>query len=182
MNLLQANSSRLWTTLLTLSVVLFSISSSAQLSYKKALSNTIEIKLPSVFKLMGADILAMKYPPKNKPSEVYTNKEATVNIAFKKTEQALAEQNVFTEGKKLEQQLTSNGKVQLISSEQIKANGNNIHVFSFYSNAIDTKVYNVMFIFSLKDKMVIGSFNCTIALQNQWQSTAFEIIRSIKEI
>jgi hypothetical protein len=51
-----------------------------------------------------------------------------VNIAFKKTEQSLAEQKVFTEGKKLEQQLTNGGKVQLISSEQIKANGNNIHI------------------------------------------------------
>lgn len=154
----------------------------SQLAYQKALSNKIAIKLPSVFKLMGADILSTKYPPKNKPSEVYTNEEATVNIAFKKTAQLLSEQNVFAEGKKLEQQLASNGKVQLISSEDIKANGNNIHVFSFYSNAIDTKVYNVMFIFSLKDKMVVGSFNCIVALQNQWQSIAFEIIRSIKEL
>lgn len=168
--------------LLGLCFFLHATQSFSQLAYRKTLSNTIEIKLPSVFKLMEADILAAKYPPNNKPSEVYTNEEATVNIAFKKTGQALAEQNVFTEGKKLEQQLTSNGKVQLISSEQIKANGNKIHVFSFYSNAIDTKVYNVMFIFSLKGKMVVGSFNCTIALQNQWQRTAFEIIRSIKEI
>jgi hypothetical protein len=131
---------------------------------------------------MDANTLSSKYPPNNKPSEVYTNEEATVNIAFKKTEQLLAEQKVFAEGKKLEQQLTSNGKVQLISSEQVKANGNNIYVFSFYSNAIDTRVYNLMFIFSLKGKMVIGSFNCTIASQNQWQITAYEIIRSIKEI
>jgi hypothetical protein len=182
MNLLHANPSRLWATLLTLSVVLLSISSSAQLSYRKALSNTIEIKLPPVFKLMEADILATKYPPNNKPSEVYTNEEATVNIAFKKTAQLLSEQNVFAEGKKLEQQLNSNGKVQLISTEDIKANGNNIHVFSFYSDAIDTKVYNVMFTFSLKGKMVIGSFNCTIVLQNQWQVKAYEIIRSLKDV
>jgi hypothetical protein len=131
---------------------------------------------------MDANTLSSKYPPINKPSEVYTNEEATVNIAFKKIEQSLAEQKVFTEGKKLEQQLTSNGKVQLIASEQIKANGNSIYVFSFYSNAIDTKVYNVMFVFSLKGKMVLGSFNCTVALQNQWQVTAYEIIRSIKGI
>lgn len=130
---------------------------------------------------MDANTLSSKYPPNNKPSEVYTNEEATVNIAFKKTAQLLPEQNVFAEGKKLEQQLTSNGKVQLISSEQVKASKNNIHAFSFYSNAIDTKVYNVMFIFSLKGKMMIGSFNCTISMQNQWHNTAYEIIRSIKE-
>ena len=182
MKLLHTNSSCTRAALLTLSLVIFSVTVYSQLKYTKALSNTIELKLPSVFKLMEATVLATKYPPNNKPSEVYTNEEATVNISFKKTEQLLTEQNVFTEGKKLEEQLTNKGKVERISSEQIKANRNNIHVFSFYSNAIDTKVYNVMFIFSLKGKMVVGSFNCTIALQNQWQITAYEIIRSIKPI
>lgn len=181
MYLPHTNPSNLRITLLALFLLVFSMSTNAQLSNRKALSNAIEIKLPADFKFMEANVLATKYPPNNKPSEVYTNEDATVNIAFKKTEQLLGKQKVFVEGKKLEQQLTSNGKVQLISSEQIKANGNNIHVFSFYSNAIDTKVYNVMFVFSLKGKMVIGSFNCTIAQQNQWQVTAYKIIRSIKE-
>lgn len=154
----------------------------SQLAYRNILSSTISIKLPSSFKIMDASTLSSKYPPNNKPSEVYTNEEATVNIAFKKTTQSLSEQNVFTDGNKLEQQLTNNGKVKLISSEKIKANQNNIYVFSFYSDAIDTKVYNVMFIFSLKEKMMIGSFNCTLAMQNQWQTIAYEIISSIKEI
>jgi hypothetical protein len=173
---------RLEAMLLFFSLASFSTITYAQLANRKALSNAIEIKLPAGFKFMEGDILATKYPPNNKPSEVYTNEDATVNIAFKKTVQSLAEQNVFTEGKRLEQQLINGGRIQLISSEQIKANGNNTHVFSFYSNAIDTKVYNVMFVFSLKGKMVVGSFNCTIALQNQWQSTAYEIVRSIREI
>ncbi len=171
-----------WVVLLILFLMIFSTTSYAQLGYRNVLSNQVKIKLPSVFKLMDENTLAIKYPPNNTPSEVYTNEEATVNVAFKKTKQVLTEQKVFTEAKKLEQQLTSNSKVQLISSEQIKANGNNIHVFSFYSNAIDTKVYNVMFIFSLKGKMVVGSFNCTLLLQNQWQVMVYEIIRSIKEI
>ena len=161
--------------------ILFCLISYAQLAHKTILSNTVSIKLPSGFKMMDANTLSSKYPPNNKPSEVYTNEEATVNIAFKKTAQLLPEQNVFAEGKKLEQQLTGNGKVQLISSEQVKANKYNIYAFSFYSAAIDTKVYNVMFIFSLKGKMMIGSFNCIMAMQNQWQHTAYEMIRSIKE-
>jgi hypothetical protein len=129
---------------------------------------------------MDANTLSSKYPPGNKPSEVYTNAEVTVNIAFKKTEQHLTNANVFTEGKKLESQLVSGGKVQLVKSEQIKSGNNNIHVFSFYSDAIDTKVYNIMFVFSVKGKMVVGSFNCTYVLQPKWQQTAYEIIRSIK--
>jgi hypothetical protein len=182
MNLLLVNTLRLQPALLALALILLSIISNAQLEYRKALSNTIKIKLPPVFKFMEANVLSTKYLSKNMPTEVYTNEAATVNVAFNKTQQMLKEQKVFTESKKLEQQLTSNGKVQLISSEQASVNNSNISIFSFYSNAIDTKVYNVTFIFSLKGKMVVGSFNCTIALQSQWQSTAYKIIRSIKEI
>lgn len=165
---------------LLLMVSLFCLTSYSQLSQRNILSNTVSIKLPSSFSMMDANTLSTKYPPNNKPSEVYTNEEATVNIAFKKTEQQLTNANVLTEGKKLESQLVSSGKVHLVKSEQIKSGHNNIHVFSFYSDAIDTKVYNIVFVFSVKGKMVVGSFNCTYVLQAQWQQTASEIIRSIK--
>jgi hypothetical protein len=169
-----------------LSMVIMSVlmwlpsTSYSQVSQRNILSNTASIKLPSSFSMMDANTLSSKYPPNNKPSEVYTNTEATVNIAFRKTEQQLINANVFTEGMKLQSQLVSSGKVQLVKSEQIKSGNNNIHVFSFYSDAIDTKVYNIMFVFSVKGKMVVGSFNCTSVLQPQWQQTAYEIIRSIK--
>jgi hypothetical protein len=149
---------------------------------RSVLQDKFSIVMPKDFKLMDAAYMSLKYPANNRPSEVYTNMDATVNIAFKNTDQNLAEQNVFREGKKIEQQLSSGGKIQLTSSEQLQANGNNIHVFGFYTSAIDTRVYNVMFVFSLKGKMVIGSFNCTASLQQQWQDRAYQIIRSIKEI
>jgi hypothetical protein len=168
--------------LCVLFLISVSVSGLAQLTNRKALSNTIEIKLPASFKLMDARMLASKYPANNHPTEAYTNDEANVNITFKKTDQSLTEQDVFTHGKKMEQDLVDKGRIELIKTEQIKVNSNNIHVFSFYSNAIDTKVYNVIFIFSSKGKLVAGSFNCTTALQSQWQLTAYEIIRSIKEI
>jgi hypothetical protein len=165
-------------------LTLISGSANAQsTSFKKSiiLNNKVSILLPKDFKLMDAKTLAIKYPPGSKPSEVYTNEETTVNVVFKKTDQLLTEQNVFTQGKKMEQDLVDKGRIELIKTEQIKVNSN-IHVFSFYSNAFDTKVYNVMFIFSYAGKMVVGSFNCIKALQSQWQAGAYEIIRSIKEI
>lgn len=166
-----------------LAIVMLCCSTSySQLSQRNILSNTVSIKLPSSFSIMDANTLSFKYPPNNKPSEVYTNKEATINVAFKKTAQQLTNINVTTEGKKIETQLVSSGKVQLIKSEEIKSSNNTIHVFSFYSNAVDTKVYNIMFVFAVKDKMVVGSFNCTYLLQPKWQQTAYEIIRSIKAI
>jgi hypothetical protein len=56
----------------------------SQLSQRYVLSNTVSLKLPFSFIMMDANTLSSKYPPNNKPSEVYTNEEATVNVAFKK--------------------------------------------------------------------------------------------------
>lgn len=157
----------------------FTSTSYSQLSQRNILSNTVSIRLPISFRMMDESILLSKYPTNNKPSEAYANEEATVSIAFKKTGQQLSKENVFTESKMLESQLLNSGKIQLIKSEDIKANNNNIHVFSFYSNAVDTKVYNIMFVFSVKGKMIVGSFNCTYLQQAQWEQAAYEIICSV---
>ena len=49
----------------------------------------------------------------------------------------------------------------------------------FYSQAIDTKVYNLMFGTELNGRLLIGTFNCTIANYNEWQPMADEIVNSI---
>lgn len=155
------------------------IFSFSQLTNKTILSNSLKIKLPVDFVLMDEQTASKKYPVNNKPTEVYTNAEATVNIAFKKTDKALKEEKVLAEGKQLETQLLQNNSLQKINSTSIKTTTNNIFIISFYSNAIDTKIYNVMFVFSLKGKMIMGSFNCTYLLQSQWENKVTEIIKSI---
>ncbi len=154
----------------------------SQFGSRAALENKILISLPVDFKLMANVYKATKYPANNQPSEVYTNRDATVNVTFRETNQVLSEQKVLTEGKKIEEQLLSSGKIQLIRSESLRTKMNNIYAFGFYTLAIDTRVYNLMFVFSLKGKMVIGSFNCTVELQPHWQDEAYKIISSIKEL
>ena len=85
-------------------------------------------------------------------------------------------------GKRIRQQMISNGKVQLIKSDTSMSINKNVFVFGFYSNAIDTRIYNLMFIFSLRGKMILGSFNCATDLQNQWQQVANDMISSIREL
>jgi hypothetical protein len=129
---------------------------------------------------MDSVTASYKYPAYNKPTEVYTNQEATVNIAIRRTSQLISKDQIYAEGKKMETQMLKSGRIQLIRSEP--ANKKTRHVFSFYTSALDTKVYNIMFVFSVKGRMVIGSFNCTSDLQPIWGKMAYEIIHSVKEI
>lgn len=106
--------------LCALILVSVSVTGFAQLANRKALFNTIEIKLPTSFKLMDSRMLASKYPANNHPTEAYTNDEANVNITFKKTDQSLTEQDVFTQGKKMEKDLVEKGRIELIKTDQVQ--------------------------------------------------------------
>lgn len=91
----------------------------SQLLQRNILSKTVAIRLPSNFTQMNNYALSIKYPKNNKPSEAYTNSDATVNIAFNRTEESLTDSKVNSEGKKLQNQLVSNGGVELITSKLI---------------------------------------------------------------
>jgi hypothetical protein len=168
--------------LFTSLLLLISLKSNSQLVYRNVLSNGISIKLPASFILMDEKTLSFKYPSNNRPVDVYTDTEATVNIAFKQTGKKVTENDVMLEGRMVEKQLLNTGKITLIQSQDFKVNSYNVMSFSFYSYAIDTKVYNLMFVFSLRGEMIIGSFNCISSLQRKWQDMAYEMIRSIKKI
>jgi len=153
-----------------------------QFFYRNVLSNELEIKMPIDFKLIQSFAQDGKYPLANQPSEVYGNEQNTVNIAFKITKRKLDEKDVIKEGKILEEQLAKDKNIRIIDSEVPIINGISSYIFSFYSDAKDTKVYNLIFIFSSKGRMVVGNFNCVIALQMNWQSSAFMIIHSLKRV
>lgn len=151
----------------------------AQLAYRPVLSNAASIKMPADFSIMKKELVQLKYP-QNPPAEVYTDSAARVNLNFKITKQPLEERDVFKAGPAVENQIISMLKCEKVSSEQIIVNGARLYVFSFISQAVDVPIYNQMFIFSLNGKLTLGSFNCVIRLRDQWESTAKEMVRSIK--
>jgi hypothetical protein len=60
-------------------------------------------------------------------------------------------------------------------------NGLEFTVFEFISQAIDTRVYNLMFLTELDGRMLLGTFNCTEALKVEWQSIGKEILLSVRK-
>jgi hypothetical protein len=152
----------------------------SQLVYRDVLSDLVMIKVPAEFKEMDTIMKNIKYPGKNGPEDIYTNEATTINIALKKSEIKLLEAEVYEQGKLIEKGLSGKG-YKMEQSEQLMVNDNHVHLFGFISDAIDMKIYNLMFIFSLKDKLVMGTFNCPEKLRDTWEKDAMEMIRSIKK-
>ncbi|NOU15927.1 MAG: hypothetical protein HOO91_00010 [Bacteroidales bacterium] len=61
-------------------------SSVIQLKSKSVLNKKLVVQLPLGFTLMDFEMLKAKYPIEgHRPTEVYTNEEGTINIAFNHT-------------------------------------------------------------------------------------------------
>lgn len=72
-------------------------------------------------------------------------------------------------------------EVEILKTDKLKINGSEFVTIEFISNAIDTKIYNAMFITTLNGKLLLGTFNCTVNDLNKWKPISKKIISSIKK-
>jgi hypothetical protein len=148
---------------------------------KNVLNNKLSILLPIDFVLMQNRILEVKYPiAERRPSEVYTDESGAINIALNLTQNQVDQEQLLEVEKALKAQFTSTPNITFNSSELRSINGQKYVILDFYSQAVDTKIYNLMFVTSLNNKMLIGTFNCTVEHLTQWKSVGQKIINSLK--
>lgn len=166
-------------------VLLFAYSltsySQQELVSKRVLGNKLNILIPKDFVSMSEDMLNAKYPIAGKrPSEVYTNATGSINIALNLTQNQITQDQLPEVETALKNQFTSTPNITFNSSEIRAINGQKYVIFDFYSQAVDTKIYNLMFVTSLNNKMLIGTFNCTVVHLTQWKPIGQKIINSVK--
>jgi hypothetical protein len=144
-------------------------------------NNKLRLSVPDYFTEMSSEMKHAKYPRGNSPDVVYTDEDGTVNVAFNYTTTAISDDNdIAAMQNRLLQQLQAANPIDLTARTEI-INGSEFAVFEFMSQAIDTRVYNLMFLTELDGRMLLGTFNCTEALKGEWQSRAKEILSSLEK-
>jgi len=136
------------------------------------------IKLPKEFKIMDEETLNIKYPSNNKPRLVYTNEDASINVAFNLNGE-------YLNGRKLSDFVEVMKKTfeqmdQVYYSYDFELDGTKLYTLKMVTQAIDTEVFNYMVIFELNDQIMIINFNCTKQYMDEWQEVGEFIINSIK--
>ena len=151
------------------------------LKLRKVLGNRIEMLIPSSFVLMPKEMLDNKYPMKqHRPNEVYTNDNGTINVALNHTANNAA-MSELPKYKQLFEKQFSSPSIKFISSEIKKIDNMDYIVMDFITPAIDnTSIYNLLFITSLDNRLLMGTFNCTIDYLNKWQKKGKKIVNSVK--
>ena len=165
---------------LTLSSAWISVSVQADvLKPRKVLSGKGSMLLPQDFVLMDARSIAKKYPTAgHRPTEVYTNPGGTINVALNHTRNVAKESDLEGVKQVMDAQF-NRPSIDFIGSEIRDVNGKKFIILEFVSQAVDTKIYNLMAIGSLDGRLVMITFNCTDNFMKDWQPVAKKIIGSI---
>lgn len=136
------------------------------------------VKIPVDFELMSKEEILKLYPAGDGPTVVYMNDDGAVNIGFKLTDIKIKNNEVekYTEMFKGFYEDSNDGADIAVGFTE--NNGHNIGNIEFISSS--NNIYNHIVIFSVDDKLVVGTFNCRENDLDEWKNIGNFIINSIK--
>ena len=146
---------------------------------RTVLNKRVSVILPEKFFIMAKELAEKKYPSVNRPGEIYTNSETTINFSLTYTKDAATNEGI-PEIKDILQQaiMRMHPASVIIDSEVIDVSGLNIAYFDFVTPAIDIDIYNVTFVFSFDKRLVVGSFNCPQENMDEWKPLLVQMLQS----
>lgn len=155
------------------------ISDGTTIEFERIMLEGFSLAVPKDFTIMDNDMLALKYPNGNPPTQVYTNPRGTVNIALVMNDVELKNEHVKAcmELLKDDYGAIALEDIQAVLTQQ---SDHNIGEMSLLSAASDTDIYNHLLIFSVHDKLRIINFNCTKELMEDWSYISDVILTSLQ--
>ena len=161
--------------------LLMAATSEIELETKSLLDDRIELKVPADFDLMDEAVIKMKYPTEQRPTLVYTNERASINVAIYLAENPASQELMETYREAfLENFKTNFPDAEWKNSEVIEVNGRAVGYLEFIVSAPDSKIYNRLFFTDLNDQLLLCSFNCTTEHMAEWESVSEDIMHSLK--
>ncbi|HLO59244.1 MAG TPA: hypothetical protein VK179_10910 [Bacteroidales bacterium] len=146
-----------------------------------ALSNKVEILLPPNFNKISLELMTKSYPdPKRRPDIIFRNPEGNVNISLQHTQKKAFETEMHQILEQLTSRYKSNPTIDFIDSKIEKINMKDFVVLEFISQGENNKVYNLMLITSLEDKVMMSAFTCEMPVIGEWKDIGNKLMRTIK--
>lgn len=145
------------------------------------LDERVSVLMPESFVIMPLELAEKKYPAIQRPDEIYTNNDTSVNFCVSLKNDKATNEDIPRAKDMIQQavmRMHSGSKV--ISSEIIGAKGIKIAYFDFCSAAIDTDIYNMMFFLSVDNRIVVGSFNSPWQNMDVWKPVIEQILETVE--
>lgn len=147
------------------------------------LANKVEISLSNDFTRMSEDEVKEIYPePKRRPDVIFRNSDGTVNISLQHTKKKALPSELPNIFEQLTNQYKSNPSIEFINSRIEAVNDKDYVVLEFISQGENKKVYNLMLITSLEERVMMAAFTCAMPVINDWKKTGNRLVRTIRII
>lgn len=145
------------------------------------LGGRLSVLMPEPFVIMPLELAEKKYPAIQRPEEIYTNNETTVNFCVSlKNDNATNEDIPRAKDMIQHAVMRMHSGSKVINSETIEVSGINISYFDFCSAALDADIYNMMFFLSVDNRIVVGSFNCPWQNMDVWKPVIEQMLGTVE--
>ena len=148
---------------------------------KVVIEDKLTMKLPTDFTEMDCAAAKLKYPSEQRPQIIFTDPSGLINFWITPTEEILKEEaieNVRDQMFAMVQRLNPGIKPQQLGVEIVS--GKTVAYVEYSNPALDGKVYNLMFLFSIDQKMTMACFNCLTKNAKYWQKPMLEMLKSME--
>ena len=148
---------------------------------RNVLEGRLSVLMPEAFVIMPLELAEKKYPAIQRPDEIYTNNETTVNFCVSLKNDKATNEDIPRAKEIIKQAvMRMNAGSQVINSETIDVSGINISYFDFCSAALDADIYNMMFFLSIDNRIVVGSFNCPWVNMDVWKPVIEQMFETME--
>lgn len=145
------------------------------------LDNSLEIDMPSDFKVLSPEELKTKFPSSNRPQVAWGNEATTVTIAVKKRRLSVPEEEL-PEFKASMRKFLKSARPEIVfeTDEIAMINGQKWIRFVFESQAVDDKIRNEMLLASKEGALYLLNLNASFKDYDKYASALEKARKSIE--
>jgi hypothetical protein len=141
------------------------------------------IRLPKEFTDMPINFAKLKYPSEQRPQIIKMNEDGSVNFTFSLYPDKLKEEEIEDCIRTLKAAIERMNpahlffELQVLEQDELK-----VGYFDYKSNALDSDLYNILYVTPIGGRIMMGAFNCRLGEREAWKPVVLKIAMSIKDL
>lgn len=144
------------------------------------LENQLTMRIPLQWEGLSEEQKKLKYPWEGRPDVILSNARVSMNLTLTQREVKMREERTEKVKNTTEFILKKmHPGSEEMESEVLEVEGKTIAYFELMTQAMESRVYNLMFLFSLRERETIGTFNCLESDSYDWKALFFQMLESI---
>ncbi|MFW6680931.1 hypothetical protein ACOAOT_25210 [Lacrimispora sp. AGF001] len=148
--------------------------------HQMELLSFFKIMMPEEFTQMDPGLAAKKYPSVDRPQLIMTDEEGEVNFTFSLFEQEIEAEKIDGTLNQFQIMITTAQPAnKFMGRGHIESDEYRCGWMEFKSHTLDGAVYNILSITVIKERFLLGLFNCPYEEWMEWKPVMLELLNTI---